>query len=206
MIMRCLAGVRRVRARHAVAVLVVATACDGAPDTPPATNPHDAFWAALTDLCGRAFQGEVRESQPPDTIFATRTLLMHVRECDADVIRIPFHVGDDRSRTWVLTRTAEGIRLEHDHRHADGSQDAVTQYGGDTAGPGSSTMQEFPADAYTAELIPAAATNVWTLELLPGATFAYALRREGTERRFRAEFDLTREVPAPPPPWGAGSD
>jgi hypothetical protein len=31
--------------------------------------------------------------------------------------------------------------------------------------------------------------------------FAYELRRPN--RHFRVEFDLTRPVPAPPPPWGA---
>jgi hypothetical protein len=79
----------------------------------------------------------------------------------------------------------------------------VTQYGGDTSDSGSATRQEFHADAHTATLIPAARTNVWTIELVPGERFAYGLRREGTERRFRAEFDLTRPVAAPPPPWGA---
>lgn len=59
-------------------------------------------------------------------------------------------------------------------------------------------------DAHTAQLIPAASTNVWTVEVVPGERFAYALRREGTDRRFRVEFDLTRTVPAPPAPWGAG--
>jgi hypothetical protein len=200
------AASRRARLTLAMASLLLPAACGGAPDARPETDPHDAFWVALTDLCGRAFEGRVRESQPPDSTFAASTLVMHVRECDDDVIRIPFHVGEDRSRTWVLTRTAEGIRLKHDHRHEDGSEDAVTQYGGDTAAPGSATIQEFPADAHTATLIPAAATNVWTLELRPGATFAYALRREGTERRFRAEFDLSREVSPPPPPWGAARD
>jgi hypothetical protein len=129
---------------------------------------------------------------------------MHVRECSPDEIRIPFHVGDDRSRTWVLTRTPEGLRLKHDHRHADGSEDAVTQYGGDTRDGGTAEWQEFAADAHTALLIPAASTNVWTVEVVPGDLFAYALRREGTDRRFRVEFDLTRPVPAPPAPWGAG--
>jgi hypothetical protein len=33
--------------------------------------------------------------------------------------------------------------------------------------------------------------------------FVYALRREGTDRRFRVEFDLGREVAIPPPPWGS---
>lgn len=128
---------------------------------------------------------------------------MHVRECGPTEIRVPFHVGDDRSRTWVLTRTGSGLRLKHDHRHEDGSEDEVTQYGGDTAEPGTATRQEFPADQHTASLIPEATTNVWTVELEPGEEFVYALRREGTDRRFRIAFDLTRTVDRPPSPWGA---
>jgi hypothetical protein len=129
---------------------------------------------------------------------------MHVRTCQAGEIRIPFHVGGDRSRTWVLTRTETGgIRLKHDHRHEDGTEDAVTQYGGDTEGPGEPGKQEFRADSLTATLIPAAVTNVWTMEIIPGRIFAYALRREGTDRRFRIEFDLTRAIPLPPAPWGS---
>ncbi len=127
---------------------------------------------------------------------------MHVRECDGETVRVPFHVGDDRSRTWVFTRTPAGLRLKHDHRHADGSEDAVTQYGGDTAAPGTPTRQEFPADAFTATLLPAASTNTWTVEVVPGETFVYALRRENSDRRFRIAFDLTRPVAAPPAPWG----
>ena len=102
----------------------------------------------------------------------------------------------------MLTRTDQGLRLKHDHRHEDGTEDAVTQYGGDTRDAGSRTTQEFHADAHTAELIPAASTNVWTMEVVPGDRFAYALRREGTDRRFRVEFDLGRTVDAPPAPWG----
>ena len=58
------------------------------------------------------------------------------RSCDLAEIRIPFHVGEDRSRTWVMTPTSVGLRLKHDHRHEDGSEDEVTQYGGDTRGTG----------------------------------------------------------------------
>lgn len=165
--------------------------------------PAERFWQALTGLCGQAFAGRVTEAIPADTVFSRSPLRMHVRHCTADSIRIPFHVGDDRSRTWVVTRTAGGVRLKHDHRHEDGSEDAVTQYGGDHRAPGTATTQEFPADAFTAELIPYARTNVWTIELVPGTRFAYALRREGTERRFRVDFDLTTPITPPPPPWGA---
>ncbi len=127
---------------------------------------------------------------------------MHVRECSDGEIRIPFHVGDDRSRTWVITRSPDGLRLKHDHRLTDGSEDEVTQYGGDTRDTGTVEWQEFAADAHTAQLLPASATNIWTVEVVPGQLFAYALRREGTDRRFRVEFDLTQPVPTPPAPWG----
>jgi hypothetical protein len=164
--------------------------------------PQREFWNRLQALCGRAFAGEVQEAPSGDTTFANRQLVMHVRECTEREIKIPFHVGEDRSRTWVLTRTGAGLRLKHDHRHHDGSEDEVTQYGGDTAAPGTASRQEFPADAHTASLIPAAATNVWTVEVVPGEAFVYALRREGTDRRFRIRFDLNRPVPPPPAPWG----
>jgi len=51
-------------------------------------------------------------------------------------------------------------------------------------------------------MLPEAATNVWTIEIVPGELFAYGLRREGTDRRFRVEFDLTRPIDPPPAPWG----
>lgn len=75
-----------------------------------------------------------------------------------------------------------------------------------TGNPDFATTQEFHADAHTAELLPAAATNVWTVEIVPGSFSAYALRREGTDRRFRVEFDLTRRVTPPPAPWGRDRD
>jgi hypothetical protein len=117
-------------------------------------------------------------------------------------VRIPFHVGANRSRTWVLTRTASGVRLKHDHRHEDGSEDRVTQYGGDSRASGTASLMEFAVDSFTVALIPAARTNVWTIEVTP-TRFIYQLRREGTDRLFRVEFDLTRPVTPPPAPWGA---
>ena len=133
---------------------------------------------------------------------------MHVRGCDAPVqgLRIPFHVGDDHSRTWVLTRTTGGLRLKHDHRHADGSPDAVTLYGGDTADAGTVVRQVFPVDAesralFQREGLNASLQNAWAMEIEPGERFVYELRRPGG-RLFRVEFDLTRPVPLPPAPWG----
>jgi hypothetical protein len=171
----------------------------------PAATPQDAFFDRLSALCGKAFAGRVETNDPADAAFAGQPLVMHVRSCESDELRIPFHVGDDRSRTWVITRTGAGLRLKHDHRHRDGSEDALTQYGGDTVTAGSAARQEFPADSFSKQLFErekraASAANVWAVELEPGRAFVYELARPG--RRFRVRFDLTRAVPAPPPPWG----
>lgn len=172
----------------------------------PAPSPQDAFFTNLSALCGNAYAGRVVTTDAADASFASQPLVMHVRDCSADEIRVPFNVGENRSRTWVITRTAEGLRLKHDHRHEDGSEDVLTQYGGDTTNAGSATRQEFPADEHSKQLfrthnIPVSVDNVWAVEVHPGATFAYELRRPN--RYFRVEFDLTRPVPAPPASWGA---
>jgi hypothetical protein len=184
-------------------VLFLVTTLTGCAATRRAPFSHDRLWSDLTALCGRAYPGHVLEAPPGDTTFAGRTLVMHVRACGDSAIRIPFHVGENRSRTWVVTRTAGGLRLKHDHRHEDGTEDAVTQYGGDLRQPHAPGVYEFPADSFTVRLLPAARTNVWTLALAPDTQFVYALRREGTDRRFRIAFDLRRPIEPPPPPWGA---
>jgi hypothetical protein len=167
----------------------------------------DRFFDRLAALCGQAFEGRI--ASPPvatDASFAGKRLVMHVRDCSADTIRIPFQVGDDRSRTWVVTRSAAGLRLKHDHRHEDGSEDRLTQYGGDTVAPGTARRQEFPVDQYSKDLFvrensAASISNVWAMEIEPAQFFAYELRRPG--RFFRVDFDLERPVAPPPPPWGA---
>ena len=170
-------------------------------------QPGDAFWSALQPLCGKAFEGRLVEgTEPSDAEIGAKRLLMHVRQCGDSEIRIPFHVGEDRSRTWLLTRVGDGLRLKHDHRHPDGSEDAITQYGGDARQPASARSIDFHADAFTANLIPAAKTNIWTVAVDPaGRTFTYMLRREAEGRRFRVEFDLSRPVPPPADAPAAGA-
>ena len=166
----------------------------------------DGFFANLAALCGKAYEGRLVSGDAADTDMKSQRLVMHVRDCSADTIRIPFHVGEDRSRTWVITRTDAGLRLKHDHRHPDGSEDALTQYGGDTVEAGAAHRQQFPADLFSRDLfvqdgIAQSAANVWAVEVVPGRTFAYELSRPN--RFFRVVFDLTRLVDAPPAPWGA---
>ncbi|MHB8912319.1 MAG: hypothetical protein ACYC42_06675 [Lysobacter sp.] len=198
------------RTAVATALAVVLAACATLSASPAAT-PQAVFFERLTALCGKAFTGSVAVDTPAptgDDPFAGKALVMHVRDCSGREIRIPFHVGDDRSRTWVVTRTGSGLRLKHDHRHADGSSDAVTMYGGDTAAAGTASRQEFPVDAasqamFAREGRTTSNTNVWAMEVEPGRAFVYELARPGG-RLFRVAFDLARPVAAPPAPWGSG--
>lgn len=178
--------------RMATLVLAAPLSAQGAPD---------AFLDALRAHCGKAYEGHMIDPQAVDSAIVGQRLVMHVRAC-GDTVRIPFHVGNDRSRTWVFTRAADGVRLKHDHRHEDGSEDRVTQYGGDSRAGGTALRMEFPADSFTAALIPPSRWNVWTVEVTP-TQFVYQLRRTNSDRRFRVEFDLTRPIAPPPAPWGA---
>lgn len=173
------------------------------------TQPADRFMARIAQHCGQSFAGRVAVNTPAldDDPFANQSLVMHVRECSEHEIRIPFHVGDDHSRTWILTRTDDGLRLKHDHRHEDGSDDAVTLYGGDTDEDGTAMRQEFPVDQYSIDMFTrgdmlVSLTNVWAMEIVPGEMFVYELARRDSNRLFRVEFDLTRTVETPPDPWG----
>lgn len=183
----------------AAASFVCLTACQ---TIAPPRHPGDALWAALRPHCGQAFEGRLAEgTEPSDGQIAAERLVMHVRSCTDAEMRIPFHVGTNRSRTWVITKTADGVRLKHDHRHEDGTEDDVTRYGGDTRRGDADRSLDFYADAHTAAMLPASRTNIWTVAVVPGKTFTYALRREESGRRFRVEFDLTSPVAPPAAPW-----
>lgn len=93
------------------------------------------------------------------------------------------------------------IKLKHDHRHEDGSEDDITQYGGIASNTGMATIQFFPADQETTDLIPHAANNVWWITV-DEESFTYNLRRIGSDRYFSVKFDLNKEVESPGPAWG----
>lgn len=201
--------VRGVTTWLALGGLALATWAAASVQAAEARPARDAFLDALRSSCGKAFEGRIevdRPTSPQPDPFADKRLVMHVRDCEQDVLRVPFHVGDDRSRTWVIRRTPEGLRLKHDHRHEDGTLDAVTMYGGDTGDAGSAQRQEFPVDAesvsmFEANSLTASVRNVWAIEIEPGRRFVYELARPDG-RLFRVVFDLTRPVELPPPVWG----
>ena len=160
------------------------------------------FWNELNKLTGKAFEGTIIAGPKNDTAFANKALVMHVLKSVKNKIYIPFFVGNDSSRTWVLTKANSGILLKHDHRHKDGSPDKVTMYGGKTSNTGSKNRQLFPADQETTDLLPSAIGNIWWIDLVPGKYFTYNLRRVNSELLFSIKFNLEKEIPTPGKPWG----
>ena len=167
-------------------------------------SAQDAFFEDIKNHCGKAYAGKLVSTDEADADFVGKKMVMHVRECSDTELRIPFHVDDDHSRTWVITKTDNGLRLKHDHRHEDGSEDAVTQYGGDTIYEGAKSRQVFPVDQFSIDMflregLDVSIVNIWAVEI-NNATFAYELSRPN--RHFRVEFDVIKPVELPPAPWG----
>ncbi|MBA3563984.1 MAG: hypothetical protein H0W33_08245 [Gammaproteobacteria bacterium] len=152
---------------------------------------QEAFFANLHELCGQSFAGATEFPEDPDDPMVGKKLIMSVQSCSEDEIRIPFRVGEDTSRTWLLTLADGRLLFKHDHRHPDGTPDEITMYGGRATADGTPDRQSFPADADTVELIPEAATNVWTLEIdSDSRQFTYYLERHD-KPRYKAVFDLS---------------
>lgn len=164
---------------------------------------HDNFFNSIAQHCEKAFAGKVVFDNDPSPAFDNK-LVMHIRKCTDGQLQIPFHVGDDASRTWIITKTGSGLSLKHDHRKEDGSYDASTMYGGHTIDAGFDQAQSFPADQYSKALftqsgIAQSNGNTWQMFIYDDK-FTYRLIRQG--REFRVDFDLTQPIKAPAAPWG----
>lgn len=175
------------------AVAAVLSSCAVSSD-----DPKDAFFDNLTALCGGSYLGQVTSDQAVDADWIAAVLVVGPVTCENDVIRMPLAVGDDQSRTWVMTRDGESLEFRHEHVEPDGSPSAVTQYGGFARDGGSATRQAFPADDltkanFTENGIAVSNTNVWTFEMSE-ETLTYTLARPATDtdpaRDFRAQFDM----------------
>ncbi|SIQ64665.1 hypothetical protein [Maribacter ulvicola] len=162
--------------------------------------PSEVFWNTLQSHCGKAYEGSLVLPEE-DENFGGKRLVMHVKSCSDTEIKVPFFVGDDKSRTWILTKNDGILTLKHDHRHEDGSEDEVNFYGGTASNPGKADIQFFPADVATQKMIPGAATNVWWITL-DDTTFTYNLRRLGSDRVFKVVMDITNPIATPDAPWG----
>ena len=149
------------------------------------------FFQNLKTLCGQRFEGATEFPDEPDhPLGGGKKLTITFEKCSENEIRIPLQAGEDKSRTWIVTLSGNRLLLKHDHRHADGTPDKVTMYGGWATAEGDALRQRFSADEETAKLIPEAATNVWTIEMdAARERLTYSLERHG-EPRYKAVFKL----------------
>lgn len=164
--------------------------------------PSQEFWNALSARCGKTYEGYITLGAKINNGFTGKKLIMHIRQCEEDVIYIPFNVGDNLSRTWILRKDINGlISLKHDHKKPDGSDDKVTMYGGKSINVGTKNIQTFPADKETQINLPHAATNIWWMTIDDEA-FTYNFSRLGKDYKMTVVFDLKNERPTPPDSWG----
>ncbi len=170
---------------------------------PQKNNPQAGFMQNLSALCGKSFAGKLVSTDDSDKDLAAKPMVMQVSECSEDAIHIPFHIADNHSRTWIISKTPNGLRLKHRHNHEDGHADSVSMYGGDTDNMGTATRQTFPVDQFSKDMfmregLDVSITNIWAIDITD-KVYAYELRRKN--RHFRVEFDLSAEIAAPPNPW-----
>lgn len=167
-------------------------ASDLTPDL-PADTPQDKFFASLFSQCGETFIGESTFPDDPEQPLVDTELNATISTCTEEMIEIDLvRGGDTWHATWVLEMRDEGLHLSHDHlgdqAEDELAEDHHTGYGGYANERGSANVQYFPADEHTAEMIPDASTNVWTIKLNPDqGTLVYSLERN-QEPRFRAEL------------------
>jgi hypothetical protein len=151
---------------------------------------HTAFFNNIRKLCGQSLEGATHFPQNPDHPMVGKRLLLTFGSCKDKEIRVGFQVGEDKSRTWILRLEENGLLFKHDHRHPDGTPDAVTMYGGWASAEGTAYRQLFPADPDTKKLLPEAASNVWTIEIAAEKQeIMYYLERH-KEPRYRAVFKM----------------
>ena len=191
--------------KRLVPLLCLAMLLAGCTVIPRGTSPQDLFWQRLQALCGRAFPGRVVSTDPGDSQLAAARLVLHVASCTPGEVRIAFHASQDASRVWVIARNAGGFSLTHIHRGEDGREEVRSHYGGETLNSGTALRQDFPANARTRALfqredIAEASANIWSVTIMPGRLFGYAIDRPG--RHLHIQFDLSRPVRPPGRAWG----
>src|SRR5690606_40017217 len=85
-----------------LAAVACAPASSDTPAPSDAPAPQDAFVANLRALCGQAFAGTVETdvpAAPGNDALAGPPRVHHVRQCDQEGPRIPFHGRGHRPRT-----------------------------------------------------------------------------------------------------------
>lgn len=163
-------------------------------DPDPLEAQH-AFFENMRDLCGQTFGGRTILAEETDETFEPARLYFIVEECDEDELRIPFIVGDDASRTWILRIGEEGLSFIHEHLRPDGTEYEGSGFGGHASDEGSATFQHFP-DFWATDETPPDEHRVWRLRIdREHDLFVYYLDRGGRPA-YRLVFHLGPPSPA----------
>jgi hypothetical protein len=181
-----------------------------------------AFLRAFLPWCGQTFTGRVVVDNAKDPRFDGQELRLHIADCSSlssylqltpspssmqklsttTLLRMPFHVGTDQSRTWLFSLTEQGLHFQHQHLHPDGQPDAVSLYGGYlTHVEATSSHQvryDFPADEFSKSMftkhnMTVSNANTWQIVLQYDAqqqlsAMQYQLIRPGRQFTVRFEF------------------
>ena len=163
---------------------------------------QDKFFDSIRAHCGKAFSGSVEDSSN-STAYTGRKFVLHIRDCSNTQIKMPLHVDDNSSRILVLTKRDGSIELQHDHRHADGSSDALTLYGGYSSADSTGNVTNFPESAESIAITKAYAPtrtypSVWSI-ILSSEDITYQVVRPG--RTIKSNFKFTDMVAHPPKAW-----
>jgi len=169
----------------------------------PASNDQEVFFEALATNCGKAFEGQVVSEDK--LILGEGKHVVYFRQCSDSELMLSYNVGENRSRTWVISKTGHGLRLKHIHKHHDGSLDTLTFYGGDSDHSGTATKQYFPADDYSKKLFldndrAVSVDNIWSIGIVSGKTYSYRLQRDQVD--VQIDFDLSTQIDIPESSWG----
>ena len=164
------------------------------PEEIETNEPVVEFMENLKSFEGKSFYGKVLFPENPEAPFNADTLFVIFESFTETEARMPFILGNDKSRTWVLTKNENGLLFKHDHRHSDGTPEEITMYGGYADDKGNALFQNFPADEETSTMMPETSTNVWTFKFNEEMTeFHYILERHSAPR-FHVVFDLTTPI------------
>jgi hypothetical protein len=91
------------------------------PEPAGGVDAQRAFFENMRGMCGQTFGGRTVYAEAHDRTFEPARLFFVVEECDEEELRIPFIVGDDDSRTWILRMGGGGAHLSHEHLRPDGT-------------------------------------------------------------------------------------
>jgi hypothetical protein len=154
-----------------------------------------AFFENGRALCGQPFGGRTILAEAADTTFEPARLYFVMEQCGTDELRMPFIVGDDDSRTWILRLGDDGLTFTHQHLREDGSEYDNSGFGGHASNDGSASFQSFP-DFRATDATPAAERRVWRLRIdREHDLFVYYLDRGGRPA-YRLVFHLGAPSPA----------